>query len=115
MVRYSSDYRHGIDQRRTIHVYSRQRWLGSKRSHLSDTSQIAELTPAGSDKDLSAKQSITHDQEEIGNPSRPKGLRFAILFLSILAGDFFVGYDSSCAATLTTVASDEFSSLTEVG
>ncbi|KAJ5885804.1 hypothetical protein N7504_011640 [Penicillium tannophilum] len=32
------------------------------------------------------------DGGEIENPSRPKGVRFAVLFLSILAGDFFVGY-----------------------
>lgn len=30
--------------------------------------------------------------EETENPARPKGARFVILFLSILAGDFFVGY-----------------------
>lgn len=30
--------------------------------------------------------------EEMENPARPKGARFVILFLSILAGDFFVGY-----------------------
>lgn len=32
------------------------------------------------------------DGGEIENPSRPKGVRFAVLFLSIIAGDFFVGY-----------------------
>lgn len=35
------------------------------------------------------------DGGEIENPSRPKGVRFAVLFLSILAGDFFVGYVSN--------------------
>lgn len=33
-----------------------------------------------------------NDEGEIVNPSRPTGVRFAILFTSILAGDFFVGY-----------------------
>lgn len=32
------------------------------------------------------------EEEEIENPQRPKGAKFAILFLCILLGDFFVGY-----------------------
>lgn len=35
------------------------------------------------------------DSGQIENPLRPKGVRFAVLFLSILAGDFFVGYVSN--------------------
>ena len=31
-------------------------------------------------------------EEEFENPNRPKGVKFAILFLCILLGDFFVGY-----------------------
>lgn len=31
-------------------------------------------------------------EEEMESPSHPKGIRFVILFLSILAGNFFVGY-----------------------
>ncbi|KAJ6115716.1 hypothetical protein N7523_006133 [Penicillium sp. IBT 18751x] len=58
---------------------------------------------------------VDNDDEEIENPARPKGARFVILFLSILAGDFFVGYDSSCVATLTSVISDEFGGLNEIG
>lgn len=44
------------------------------------------------DKELSINANANSTEEEIENPSRPKGIRFAILFLSILAGDFFVGY-----------------------
>lgn len=32
------------------------------------------------------------DQQETENPNRPTGLRFAIVYISILLGDFFVGY-----------------------
>lgn len=35
------------------------------------------------------KKDSTEDDEVASNP---RGIRFAILFLSILAGDFFVGY-----------------------
>lgn len=31
-------------------------------------------------------------EEVLENSSRPKGVRFVILFASMLAGDFFVGY-----------------------
>lgn len=31
-------------------------------------------------------------EAEIETPAHPKGIRFVILFLAILAGDFFVGY-----------------------
>lgn len=44
------------------------------------------------DKERSINTNANTTEEEIENPSRPKGIRFAILFLSILAGDFFVGY-----------------------
>ncbi|KAJ5201681.1 uncharacterized protein N7498_006344 [Penicillium cinerascens] len=67
------------------------------------------------DKELFINANVNTTEEETENPSRPKGIRFAILFLSILAGDFFVGYDSSCVATLTTVISDEFGNLNEIG
>lgn len=53
------------------------------------------------------------DKEE--SPDRPTGLRFAIVFACILFGDFFVGYDSSCVATLTPVLSDEFHAINDVG
>lgn len=35
-----------------------------------------------------------HGEDEIENPDRPRGVRFAILFLCILLGDFFTGYVS---------------------
>jgi hypothetical protein len=31
-------------------------------------------------------------EEEFENPDRPRGIKFAILLLCILLGDFFVGY-----------------------
>ncbi|WPG99008.1 Hypothetical protein R9X50_00181000 [Acrodontium crateriforme] len=55
------------------------------------------------------------NEDEIENPERPKGIRFAVLFCCILLGDFFVGYDSSCVATLAPVITDQFNSLNQVG
>jgi hypothetical protein len=55
----------------------------------------------------------TADVDE--NPDRPTGFRFAVVFACILFGDFFVGYDSSCVATLTPVLSDEFHAINDVG
>ncbi|KAJ5087945.1 hypothetical protein N7456_011561 [Penicillium angulare] len=79
----------------------------------------AGTTPTGADDQVSGKPTVgkSHDNdgEETENPLRPRGIRFVILFLSILAGDFFVGYDSSCVATLTSVISDDFGGLNEIG
>ncbi|KAJ5833514.1 hypothetical protein N7474_001825 [Penicillium riverlandense] len=45
----------------------------------------------------------------------PKGIRFALLFTCILLGSFFIGYDTSCIATLTPVITDQFHALNDVG
>ncbi|KUI65597.1 Putative HC-toxin efflux carrier TOXA [Cytospora mali] len=55
------------------------------------------------------------DDDEIENPNRPKGFRFAVVYSCILLGDFFVGYDTSCVTTLTPVISDEFHAIGDVG
>lgn len=67
-----------------------------------DTSATIPSHPVNADQTLSRSavsyMETSHNPnaassgEEIENPSRPKGIRFAILFLSILAGDSFVGY-----------------------
>lgn len=42
-------------------------------------------------------------QEETENPDRPTGIKFIILFLCILLGDFFVGYVSLLATHLDSL------------
>jgi hypothetical protein len=49
-------------------------------------------TAAVPDKEPSINPNAISGEAESENPSRPKGIRFGILFLSILAGDFFIGY-----------------------
>ncbi|KAJ5300658.1 uncharacterized protein N7443_005660 [Penicillium atrosanguineum] len=88
--------------------------LAAQPSHPIDNNQTATKSIAP-DGETSHNPNAASSGDEFENASRPKGIRFAILFLSILAGDFFVGYDSSCVATLTTVISDEFGSLNEIG
>lgn len=57
---------------------------------LSADSQPGTLAP---NKDgPSVSPNAANNEDEYENPSRPKGVRFVVLFLSILAGDFFVGY-----------------------
>ncbi|KAJ5570579.1 uncharacterized protein N7459_010009 [Penicillium hispanicum] len=93
-----------------------------------NVSQAAAQTATVPDGKLPVNPTENSASEEIENPARPRGVRFVILFLSILAGDFFVGYidladssrpaelqDSSCVATLTSVISDEFGALNEIG
>nr|OQO22982.1 hypothetical protein B0A51_08261 [Rachicladosporium sp. CCFEE 5018] len=53
--------------------------------------------------------------DEIENPTRPTGFKFAIVFACILLGDFFVGYDTSCVATLTPVITAEFHAIDNLG
>ncbi|KAJ5673614.1 hypothetical protein N7507_002741 [Penicillium longicatenatum] len=55
-----------------------------------DQVNLGTLTATG--KDAPANPTVHNGEEDFENPSRPKGVRFAILFISILAGDFFVGY-----------------------
>lgn len=54
--------------------------------------QTTKDTVTAPDEKAPANPTVNSGEEEIENPSRPKGLRFVILFISILAGDFFVGY-----------------------
>lgn len=56
------------------------------------TDQVVLDTITSMEKEASINPTVQNGQEEIENSSRPKGVRFAILFISILAGDFFVGY-----------------------
>lgn len=37
---------------------------------------------------------IKSDEDEVENPDRPRGLKFAVLLLCILIGDFLTGYVS---------------------
>ncbi|KAJ5784891.1 uncharacterized protein N7503_010103 [Penicillium pulvis] len=43
------------------------------------------------------------------------GIRFALLFTCILLGSFFIGYDTSCIATLTPAITDQFHALNNLG
>jgi hypothetical protein len=52
-----------------------------------DQVNLGTLTATG--KDAPANPSVHNGEEDFENPSRPKGVRFAILFTSILAGDLF--------------------------
>lgn len=60
-------------------------------------------------------QSSKMAKKRLRTPTDQKGIKFAILFICILLGDFFVGYDSSCVATLTSVITDEFGTINDVG
>ncbi|KAK6442461.1 hypothetical protein LTR95_001293 [Oleoguttula sp. CCFEE 5521] len=53
--------------------------------------------------------------DKIENSKRPTGFKFAIVFACILLGDFFVGYDTSCVATLTPVITAEFHAIDNMG
>nr|OQO17924.1 hypothetical protein B0A51_12855 [Rachicladosporium sp. CCFEE 5018] len=53
--------------------------------------------------------------DEFEDPTRPAGSKFAIVFACILLGDFFVGYDTSCVATLTLVITAEFHAIDNLG
>ncbi|KAJ5993977.1 hypothetical protein N7451_009701 [Penicillium sp. IBT 35674x] len=78
-----------------------------------------------------AAQIFTHSQEQpiadaeseaaaqgdemSGNTNGLNGIRFALLLTCILLGSFFIGYDTSCIATLTPVITDEFQALNNLG
>ncbi|KAJ5621967.1 hypothetical protein N7528_005199 [Penicillium herquei] len=87
------------------------------RAVSSINAELAQTEKTTGPEEKAPTTSLDNSNEETDseNPERPKGVRFAILFASILAGDFFVGYDSSCVATLTSVISDEFGGLNEIG
>ncbi|KAK6405762.1 hypothetical protein LTR95_018732, partial [Oleoguttula sp. CCFEE 5521] len=53
--------------------------------------------------------------DEVDNAKRPTGFKFAVVFACILLGDFFVGYDTSCVATLTPVITAEFHAIDNLG
>ncbi|KAJ5954666.1 Major facilitator superfamily domain general substrate transporter [Penicillium viridicatum] len=59
-------------------------------------------------------EAIESAEEGTENPDRPKGIRFVIVYSCILLGDFFVGYDTSCVATLAPLISDEFKAIDDV-
>lgn len=42
--------------------------------------------------DIEDASSTVSAEDDIENPDRPKGVRFAIVFACILMGDFFIGY-----------------------
>lgn len=49
-------------------------------------------TATATEKEAPIIPTMHNGEQEIENTSRPRGVRFVVLFISILAGDFFVGY-----------------------
>jgi hypothetical protein len=97
---------------------------------------IAQITPQSKKEavpEIREGPATAKDNESVENVNRPKGARFALLFISILLGSFFMGYvcihtlgkdsrtdshpfkDSSCIVTLTPVITDDFHALTDIG
>lgn len=70
--------------------------VAAKHDDLAISSINPELAPrettTGPEERAPTTSLEDNGDEEMENPARPKGVRFVILFLSILAGDFFVGY-----------------------
>ncbi|PMD45628.1 putative efflux pump antibiotic resistance protein [Hyaloscypha variabilis F] len=90
-----------------------------------DLQHASELEEAGQTSTFSEEKARADDAESGSvvvpaeqkdeNDDGPKGIRFALLFTCILLGSFFIGYDTSCIATLTPVITDQFHALGDLG
>jgi hypothetical protein len=106
------------------------------------TTTISSKTRSGDIQDAPSEKKDCDDAasqdgdrlDEAQDPNRPKGVRFALLYLCVLLGSFFIGYvrdtglptiancqtdaslqDTSCVATLTPIITDEYHSLKDIG
>ncbi|KAJ5619235.1 hypothetical protein N7510_003219 [Penicillium lagena] len=92
--------------------------LGMELQHAGEFEEARQTLPRSPDEanaDVESGSATAQVDEKPENDHRPKGIRFALLFTCILLGSFFIGYDTSCIATLTPVITDQFHALNDVG
>jgi hypothetical protein len=101
---------------------------------ISSKAHSGEIQDARSEKKDCEDVACQDKLDEAQDPNRPKGVRFALLYLCILLGSFSIGYvrdtssqrsqtcqanaslqDTSCVATLTPTITDEYHSLKDIG